>query len=100
MAYTRIWRFEAAPGRDAEFVGAYGPDGDWVQLFRRDSGYVATEFVQPVPTENVFLIIDRWASRQAWENFLAAHREAYAELDRRFAALCQTETELDEYETP
>ena len=100
MSYVRIWRFEAARGREQEFVTAYGPEGDWVQLFRRSPGYRSTELVRPVPTERVFLVTDRWASRQDWDNFLAAHREAYAALDLRFSALCASETELDEYEAP
>ncbi len=100
MSYTRIWRFQAAPGRELEFAAAYGSEGDWALLFRLSPGYLRTEMVRLDPAGDVFLITDRWASRQAWDDFLAAHGAAYHELDRKFAPLCATETELDEYEMP
>lgn len=100
MGYVRIWRFEAAPGREQEFATAYGPAGDWVRLFRQSSGYRNTEIVQPIAEERVFLVTDRWASREAWDKFLQANHDAYSALDHKFAALCAKEIELDEYEVP
>lgn len=34
-----VWRFRPAAGREAEFVAAYGPAGDWARLFARARGY-------------------------------------------------------------
>jgi heme-degrading monooxygenase HmoA len=99
MSYTRIWRFQATAGREQEFAAAYGPEGDWARLFQRSPGYLRTEMARLDPGD-VFLITGRWASRKDWDDFLAAHGEAYHALDRAFAPLCAQETELDEYEMP
>jgi hypothetical protein len=99
MSYTRIWRFQAAAGREWEFAAAYGPDGVWAQLFRQSPGYVCTEMARLDPGD-IFLITDRWASRKDWDEFLLAHGDAYHQLDRTCAPLCAMETELDEYEMP
>ena len=100
MSYTRIWRFQAATGRELEFTAAYGPEGDWARLFRQSPGYLRTELARLDPAGDVFLITDRWASRKDWDDFLVAHGDAYHQLDRAFAPLCASETELDEYEMP
>ena len=41
--YAYIWEYTVRPERVAEFEQAYGPDGEWVRLFRRAGGYVRTE---------------------------------------------------------
>ena len=49
MNYVRTWRFRTAAGRQDEFEKAYGPDGDWAQLFHRGDGYLGTELVRLAP---------------------------------------------------
>jgi heme-degrading monooxygenase HmoA len=61
----------------AEFERAYGPDGDWAQFFRRGRGYVGTELLRDVETPGRYLVVDRWESVQAYNDFVAAHREEY-----------------------
>ena len=94
MTYLRIWRYLAAPGREAEFEQAYGPRGDWARLFARGEGYLGTEFVRPVAPARHYLTIDRWRSAAAWAGFLTAHRADYDELDRRLASLCAEDLEI------
>ena len=64
----------------AAFERAYGPDGEWAAFFRGGEGYLGTELLA---SGDGYLLIDRWASREAYECFLAEHREEY---DRRSAA--------------
>ena len=35
MTYVVVWEFEPRPDAVPAFVHAYGPDGEWVPLFRR-----------------------------------------------------------------
>jgi hypothetical protein len=37
-----LWEFEVKPGYEQSFEFAYGPEGAWTQLFRRDPGYLKT----------------------------------------------------------
>jgi hypothetical protein len=34
--FVALWEYEVKPGEEERFEKAYGPDGDWVRLFRSD----------------------------------------------------------------
>jgi heme-degrading monooxygenase HmoA len=72
-----VFRYEV---RDLEsFEGAYGPDGDWAQFFRQGAGYIGTELLHDIDEVDRYLVIDRWESADAYNAFVAAHREEYME---------------------
>jgi len=39
---VRVWEYEVAPGREAEFEQLYGSAGAWAQLFARSAGHLAS----------------------------------------------------------
>ena len=55
----------------------YGPDGDWASFFREGHGYVGTELLSDVEQPGRYLVVDRWESRDAYNAFVAEHREEY-----------------------
>jgi len=61
----------------AGFERAYGPDGDWAQFFAGAKGYIGTELLHDVEIPSRYLVIDRWESAEAYNDFAAAHREEY-----------------------
>ena len=64
--------------REAEgFERAYGPEGEWAQFFRQGSGYVGTELLRDVEVPGRYLVIDRWETADAYNAFVAQHRDAY-----------------------
>ncbi len=64
--------------RDADdFERVYGPEGDWAQFFRGGRGYVGTELLRDVETPGRYLVVDRWDSAEAYNEFVATHREEY-----------------------
>lgn len=69
--------FSYDAGDAAEFERVYGPDGDWAQFFRTGRGYVGTELLTDVEIPGRYLVIDRWESRDAYNEFVAANREEY-----------------------
>lgn len=97
--YVLVWEFRPRRGREAEFEAAYGPDGEWVRLFRGGEGYLGTELHRDTADARRYLTIDRWASRRAYESFRAAHRDAYEAIDRRCEALTERETSIGSFET-
>ncbi len=98
MSYVRLWRYEVTPGREHDFVKAYGPEGDWARLFRRGEGYLGTELLRASPPATGYLTLDRWRSETDWRRFLEKQHSAYAELDRLLAPLCQENVELGNFE--
>ena len=97
--YVIVWAFRPKPGREQEFVAAYGPAGRWAAFFRAGPDYLGTELLQPVDSAGEFLTIDRWRTRAAYDAFRAAHRAAYEELDRAGEALTAQEVRLGEFVT-
>ena len=61
----------------AEFERAYGPDGEWAQFFRSGRGYIGTELLRDVEVTGRYLVVDRWESAEAYNDFVAAHRDDY-----------------------
>ncbi|MGH8171842.1 MAG: antibiotic biosynthesis monooxygenase family protein [Rhodanobacteraceae bacterium] len=92
--FATIWRFVVSAEHVDEFERAYGPNGEWAQLFARASGYASTELLKQNDADGVYLTIDRWLSEA---DFHAARRmlhDDYTELDRRFEAYTSEETWL------
>lgn len=79
--------------RDAvEFERVYGMDGEWAEFFRQGRGYIGTELLRDVEAPGRYLVIDRWESADAYNTFVAAHREEY--MDRVDAARFRYDSEL------
>jgi heme-degrading monooxygenase HmoA len=64
--------------RDPEaFERVYGPDGEWAAFFRTGRGYVGTELLRDVENPGRYLVIDRWESREAYNEFASQQRDEY-----------------------
>jgi hypothetical protein len=97
MMYLRLWRYRIPPGREADFIMAYGPAGDWAQLFLLGEGCLGTELLHPASPGIDYATSDRWRSVAVWQRFLEKHGDAYRELGRRLAPLCTENVELGNF---
>jgi heme-degrading monooxygenase HmoA len=96
--FVVIWEYEVRVGADAAFEALYGADGAWVGLFRNYDGYLGTELLRG--TDRRYLSIDRWASTEAYDAFLAAAQPRYAAIDEQGDALTLSERRVGVYTTP
>ena len=85
--YVVVWEFQVKAECEAEFVAAYGPDGEWARLFGRSPDFVGVELVGSVGNAARFFTLDHWCSATAMDDFLAANATAYDVLERRFRGL-------------
>jgi len=92
-----LWRFRVKGGCEAEFEQAYGPDGEWVQVFRRGAGYLGTELLRDESQRRTYITIDRWMSQAAHAAFTERWGDDYRALDRRLEALTERETPLGSF---
>jgi heme-degrading monooxygenase HmoA len=76
----------------AEFERVYGPDGEWAAFFRQGRGYIGTELLRDIEAPGRYLVIDRWESADAYNVFVAEHREEY--MQRVDAARFRYDSEL------
>ena len=90
-----LWRFRVSPAEREAFERAYGPQGDWAQLFARADGYLGTELLRQ--DDGDYLTIDRWHSHADYERARAELAAEYAALDRRCEAYTSEETWLGLY---
>jgi len=67
--FVTLWEFEVKSGSEELFEAAYGPEGAWVNLFRRDKRYLGTRLLRDVGAARVYVTIT-WKSRAAYEEFL------------------------------
>jgi hypothetical protein len=82
--YIVVWEYQVKPESEADFVLAYGPDGEWARLFRRSQEFLGAELLGSVGNAGRFFTLDHWSSATGLESFLAANATAYDVLDRRF----------------
>lgn len=81
--YMYIWEYVVSPDHVGAFENAYGPDGEWVQLFRRTPGYGRTELHRDRADGRRFITIDYWESESAWQAFRAKFAAEFEALDTR-----------------
>jgi heme-degrading monooxygenase HmoA len=98
--YVILWRFRPAAGREGEFERAYGPSGEWAQLFGHGVGYLGTELLlrRYEGESREYLTLDCWAYRAAYEAFRARRSGEYRRLDSRLEGLNEEETLLGTFE--
>lgn len=97
-SYVYVWSFQVASELAAEYERIYGPDGDWVALFRGAPGYLSTQLLKDRETVGRYLTIDTWASAAAFDAFRAARAAEFEALDRRCEALTLSETLIGRFE--
>ena len=87
FVFVIIWSFQPRPERVSEFEAAYGSDGLWARLFRKSPDFGGTELLRASDARGVYLTIDRWRSRAAFEAFRAEHADEYQTVDRACESL-------------
>jgi heme-degrading monooxygenase HmoA len=96
--YAYVWEFRVRPGKVAEFERVYGPDGDWVRLFRRAAGHRESMLLKDSVDGQRYLTIDRWRSADDYQEFRRRYGAQYDELDRRCGGLTVEERSLGTFE--
>ena len=96
--FVALWEYEVKPGGEERFEKGYGPDGDWVRLFRNDSHYHETRLVKDTLRHGVYLTMDFWESRGVYKNFLSERRAEYEAIDKASACLTTNQRRIGGFE--
>jgi heme-degrading monooxygenase HmoA len=83
----------------AEFERVYGPEGEWAEFFRTGRGYIGTELLRDLELPGRYLVIDRWESAAAYDEFAAANRDEYMRRVDDTAFLYQQELRFGTFES-
>jgi heme-degrading monooxygenase HmoA len=96
--FVTLWEFEVKSGSEELFERTYGPEGQWARLFRRDTQYCGTRLLREAGAERVYVTMDSWESRAAYEEFRRKYAAEYEELDRKCEGMTVSEKHLGGYE--
>jgi len=96
--FVALWEFEVKPGSEEKFEKVYGADGAWARLFAREVAYRGTRLVKDVGRERVYLTVDFWETREAYEKFKKENAAEYERMDRECEGMTVRETRLGEFQ--
>jgi heme-degrading monooxygenase HmoA len=96
--FVALWEFEVKPGCEEMFEKVYGEDGAWGRLFARDAGYRGTRLVKDVGRDRVYLTLDFWETREAYEKFKKENAAEYERTDWECEGMAMREQRLGDYQ--
>lgn len=94
--YVILWEFGVRAENVDGFLAAYRSDGAWTKLFARADGYLGTELLRSVDSENGprFVTIDRWRVAEDFLHFQQEYGAEYRKLDTQLEGLTFSERKL------
>ena len=95
--FVYMWAYRVPFQRVDEFRRLYGPEGDWVRLFRQAPGYVNTLLYRDRSDRDRYVTIDRWESEEAFTKFRAKFADEFEQLDLEGEGLTLEQTPLGEF---
>ena len=96
--YCYVWTYVVRSESLEAFRIAYGPEGEWVRLFRRDPEYVRTTLLADREDPTRFMTLDFWTSREACVAFRERFAREFEALDRRFQEFTMQEVHTGDYD--
>jgi quinol monooxygenase YgiN len=96
--FIYIWEYHVRAQHRPAFERIYGPEGDWVQLFRRGTGHLRTELLRDADQSGRYVTVDYWASRASRDAFRQQFAGAFAALDAACEALTEVERLVGDFE--
>jgi heme-degrading monooxygenase HmoA len=96
--FVALWEFEVKSGYENRFEKVYGAEGEWADLFKTNASFSETRLLRDATRPLVYVTMDFWASRDAYEEFLRAHSEEYKALDAACQRLRQAGRRIGAYE--
>ncbi len=97
QTYCYIWEFVVKDGSNAVFEMFYGPDGHWVELFRRGPGHLKTDLIRDRSNPQRYLTIDHWRRREDYCEFRRVFDADFEALDKHCEDLTVRETKIGEF---
>ena len=97
LIYAYIWEFHVKEEHRTEFEQVYGPEGEWVQLFKKGNGYLDTKLHRDVSNGKRYLTIDYWKSKADYESFRQRYHKEFNLLDKQCESLTEKEIFLGSF---
>ncbi len=76
---VNIWKFHVREGHAGDFVRMN--QEDWPKLFGLSPGYLGGGIGRNTDDPNVYVTMDRWTSKKAFDDFLGTYGNDFETLD-------------------
>lgn len=96
--YSYMWEFHVRRTLQGAFEKVYGPEGDWVRLFRTNPGYINTLLLRDADDDLRYVTIDTWESQDEYLDFRRQMEAEFQAIDRACKPLLEAERSLGEFE--
>jgi heme-degrading monooxygenase HmoA len=97
MSHLRLWRFVVPAEKQAKFIAAYGPQGDWARLFSEARGFLRVELWRA--EDGSYLTADHWQRSDDFDLFQASLGPRYHALDAELEGLASSEIFIGAFDT-
>lgn len=98
-AYLYIWRFKVVLDKETEFQRIYGPEGEWVRLFKQGAGYRQTLLLKDLDVPGAYTTVDLWESEAAYKTFKKIFAAEFEALDKYCENLTESEELVGRFES-
>jgi heme-degrading monooxygenase HmoA len=89
-----VWEFQVPVGHEVEFEKHYGPEGTWVELFRKDRAFKGTSLLRDRENACRYLTIDCWTDLASYEAFRVQYAKEYQVIDAHMERLTSAEKRI------
>ena len=96
--FVCIWEYRVRPAERTRFETTYGPEGPWVELFRRARGHVETRLCRDRDDHARYVTVDPWEAVDAYDGFRRDFAAEYTRLDAECEPLTHSEVLLGHFE--
>jgi hypothetical protein len=93
-----VWEFILVTECRTEFETAYGTEGVWARLFRRDPAYRETILVKDNAQSGRYLTIDVWEDKDSYLRFKDRFAHDYQQIDKECERLTSAERQIGVFE--
>ena len=97
--FVYIWEYIVKDQCLTEFEKTYGPEGDWVQLFKKAKGYIATDLHRDVSNANRFVTVDSWNTKEDRDNFRKEYSKEFELLDEYCERFTEQEKPIGDFDS-
>jgi len=95
--FVYVWEYIVKEEHLEEFKRIYGPAGEWVQLFGKAGGYIATDLHQDISNPKRFITVDFWMTKNDRDNFRNQFSKEFGVLDKHCESLTKQEKLIGDF---
>lgn len=88
------WELKVKFKEREKFEAFYDPKGEWVRFFSKSADYLGTDVLENGDGDGIFLVLDEWASEEAFNAFIRENKTGYDQLEEKAKTASRTKKRI------